>query len=225
VASPGARLAQGAPVAPAPGDPGGYVDLGVLPPLKVLPRSSWGARPVITSRSEPMGPIRRLTIHHSGEDEDFEAQSRAATAQKIRGIQRHHQRRLGWADIGYHYVVDRRGEVWQGRALTYQGAHAKGLANLGNIGIVVLGNYGANRQRLNEAQQQSLAVLTAKLCEHYGIPASQVFTHQEIRPGPTDCPGRDISAYVARLRRSIERWQLALAAARARARPASFRGN
>jgi hypothetical protein len=42
-------------------------------------------------------------------------------------------------DIGYHYIVDRSGAIWQGRRIRYQGAHARGSANNGNIGIVLLG--------------------------------------------------------------------------------------
>jgi hypothetical protein len=169
-------------------------------PIQVIPRGSWGARPVIMARIDPMGKIFRLTIHHTG-GPTFWGHSVSETAYEIRKIQRFHQGENHWADIGYHYIVDRVGRVWQGRPLNYQGAHAHGTANRGNIGVVVLGNYA--QQGLNTAQIRTLRNLIYELSSEYAIPPSRIYTHGEIRHGLTDCPGPAVAHVVEDIRRGM----------------------
>ncbi len=185
-------LVRPAPRVPAPSLPSG--------PLSVIPRGTWGARPVFISRVDPMGKIIRLTIHHTG-GPTFWGHSAAESANEIRKIQRVHQSEKRWADIGYHYIIDRVGRLWQGRPLTYQGAHAHGDANRGNIGVVVLGNY--LQQDLNTAQVRTLRGVVNWLCERYDIPPGRVYTHCEIRHGLTDCPGPPITRVVEDIRRTL----------------------
>jgi tetratricopeptide (TPR) repeat protein len=172
----------------------------------VIPRGSWGASPVILGRIDPMGRIYRLTIHHTG-GPTFWGRSSAETAYEIRKIQRVHQRENHWADIGYHYIIDRVGRVWQGRPLAYQGAHAHGTANRGNIGIVVLGNYV--HQGMTTAQIRTLRSLVHRLSRQYSIPSSRIYTHGEIRHGQTDCPGPAVASAVEGIRRGMAVGRLA----------------
>jgi hypothetical protein len=169
--------------------------------LLVLKRSDWKAsapRPNI----ERMGPVERVTVHHSGGD-SFWGSSRGDAAAEIRRIQRYHQNSKGWADIGYHYIIDRSGIVWQGRRLRYQGAHARGSANYGNVGIVVLGNY--LHQELTPAQRQSLEQLVTKICDCFTIPPERVHTHREILHGKTACPGPVLARCVSEIRSTLRR--------------------
>ncbi len=175
-------------------------------PLSILPRNLWKPRPR-KANVEHMGKIYRLTIHHSAGDAFWEHDF-SATAAHIKNIQRFHQVKNRWADIGYHFIVDRTGNVWEGRKLHYQGAHAGGVANHGNIGIVVLGNY--TRQKLHPRQRTRLATFVKSLCERYGIPANRVHTHNELQPGHTECPGSALSHFVAGLRRHLRASQIAL---------------
>jgi hypothetical protein len=186
------RVATKTPVPREPALPTG--------PTAVIPRGRWGASPVITRRIDPMGKISRLTIHHTG-GPTFWSQSASDTAYEIRKIQRVHQNENHWADIGYHFIIDRAGRVWQGRPLVYQGAHAHGLANRGNIGIVVLGNY--MRQEIGTNQIRSLRSLVYRLCNDYSITSSHVYTHEEIRHGLTECPGPAVTRVVQDIRRSM----------------------
>jgi len=224
ISAPGSRFPLGRPLARNNHDAGPTPDALRLPRLRVLPRSTWNARPVVRRRTDPLGTVRKVTIHHSAGPHDSNGTSRGETANEIRKIQRYHQVQKGWADIGYHYIIDRRGEVFQGRSLKYQGAHASGRANRGNIGIVLLGNYSPHRQQLTNQQRRSLTVLAARLCDHYRLGAKQIYTHEEIRPGHTACPGPEISSYVSKIRRSVERRQLALAARQRATRPVAYHG-
>ena len=90
--------------------------------LFVTSRDGWNARPP-RRNIELMGQVEKITVHHTGGDL-FLGNTRADAADEIRRIQKYHQNEQGWADIGYHFVVDRAGGIWQGRRLCYQGAHA-----------------------------------------------------------------------------------------------------
>ncbi len=167
-------------------------------PLAVRPRSTWAAE---ASRSNvtPMGRIHRITVHHTGDE--FVAVSAADTASTLKRIQKHHIRNNGWADIGYHFLIDPQGRVWEGRSLAHQGAHAGSPdLNRGNVGIALLGNYKARHPGVS--QTNALHQLMDALRRRYSMPLSQVFTHREIRPTPTDCPGPIIQGLVNDYRRA-----------------------
>ena len=148
-----------------------------------------------------MGKSTRITIHHTADP--FYSRSRHETAAEIQRIQRFHQQERRWADIGYHYVVDRAGRIWQGRDARYQGAHAGGVANQGNIGIVVLGNY--LEQGMTAVQRRRLTDLVERLAAYLHIRPSQVYTHGEIAHGKTDCPGPALTRCVYQIRAHLRR--------------------
>ncbi len=166
--------------------------------LRVLSRSRWNPRP--TGRNvRPMGRTQRITVHHTGGPSVAWSSSYRDTASEIRAIQKVHQSERHWADIGYHYIIDRAGRIWEGRALKYQGAHAGGQGNIGNIGIVLMGNF--LRQKPSEDQTQALQGFLTLLCRRYRIPSHRVYTHSEIRKGTTSCPGPVITRLVHSFRR------------------------
>ncbi len=160
----------------------------------VLARSKWAQGEPATTQMNRLSPVRYITIHHDGMDPFFDTDQRA-TAGRIEAIRRAHRRR-GWGDIGYHFIVDRAGRVWEGRSLRYQGAHVK-HKNYANIGIVVLGNF--DRQQPSEAQLASLRQLVSSLMDRHRVPASRVYTHQEL--APTACPGRYFQQFMNTSRR------------------------
>ncbi len=186
--SPASAATRQTPPAPSPVS---------SPHPRVLPRVSWHARPVRPNH-EPMTPIHRITVHHDAIR--FDRTDVAASAQRIRNIQRYHQEQHHWADIAYHFVIDRAGRVWQGRELRWQGAHAGDhRKNRGNIGICLLGDYRV--QEVTPAQRRALFALLDDLRRRYGIPADAVYTHAEIKSA-TACPGAHLAALVRAYRSS-----------------------
>ena len=183
---------------------GGHVAVGRRPEpprsywsigdVKIFPRSSWSAAPA-RANVTPMTTIRRITVHHTGTL--FETMDFRSTSAKIKDYQEYHQETRGWADLGYHFVLDRAGRIWEGRALKYQGAHAgNSQLNRGNIGIALIGNY--SEQRLYSLQKESLASLLALLCREYGLSPRQIATHRELKN--TACPGKHLQGFVEELR-------------------------
>ncbi|PIE24419.1 MAG: hypothetical protein CSA62_03845 [Planctomycetota bacterium] len=181
-------------------------------PARILPRTSWNCSPAKPERMTAMGRPRRLTIHHTA---IFGPDSALASRKQIRAIQHEHQAREGWGDIGYHFLIDRGGRIYQGRQLRYQGAHAGDhLSNQQNIGICLLGNYhnrrvaAARPQRPTRAQLQSLLSLLRSLRSQYSIPVSGILTHREVHPkgpGATECPGDTLQAIIEWIRRSYRK--------------------
>lgn len=160
--------------------------------MRYRPRQAWGAPPVSNHLADPMGRIFRLTVHHTGLDEHQHANGRELLAR----IANQHRSR-GWAAIGYHFVIDGEGHLWEGRPLAYQGAHAGGDNNIGNIGVVVAGDFSHHPP--SPAQLAALDYCVDTLCQHFHIPLNQVVGHRDLKA--TDCPGealgRRLDAYRA----------------------------
>jgi hypothetical protein len=169
-------------------------------PTGVLSRSQWTRAGVARPQSiNPMTGISRITVHHDGMDA-FNATSQSACAARIELIRSSHLQRNArgggkWADIGYHFIVDPAGRVWEGRSLRFQGAHVQDH-NEQNIGILCLGNY--ERQAPTRASCAALDRFVASLMRQHNVPLSRVYTHRELNP--TECPGRNLQRYMLQTR-------------------------
>ncbi len=133
-----------------------------------------------------MNGINRITIHHDGMT-PFTSTSQSAAAGRLERIRGSHVSSRGWADIGYHFVVDPGGRVWEARPVALQGAHVK-YNNEHNLGIMVMGNY--DKQSPTNAASTSLDDFVGAMMRKYRVPVSRVYTHQELRP--TACPGKSL---------------------------------
>ena len=193
------RPAVGSSQAAAPGVPPG-----------VLPRSAWTTRgPARPGEINPMNGVNRITIHHDGMDA-FASTGESDAARRLEMIRAAHitRRPQPFADIGYHYVIDPAGRVWEARNVRYQGAHVQDH-NEHNLGIMVMGNF--DLQRPTPAATSALDRFTAAQMRAYRVPIGRVYTHQELNP--TACPGRNLQRYMLASRQG---GPLRLAAAEAR---------
>lgn len=185
---PGKRL----PAAPSPAQP---APPGSAPVAGIIPRSQWAGGPPITSRMERMLPVRRITVHHSALPTTGGSQQQVA--REIEQIRMAHLNRKGepFGDIGYHYVVDPQGNIWEGRSLQFQGAHVA-KQNEGNLGIMCMGNFEV--QRPTPAQVASLNRFVVQQMRRYNVPAREVRTHREM--AQTLCPGRNLQSIMVNAR-------------------------
>lgn len=185
---PGPAIAASAPSAPVAGVPAG-----------VIRRSAW-TRAGVARPSEilPMRGITRITVHHDGMNA-FTSTSQDAAATRIEQIRRAHVAGAvhgePFADIGYHYIIDPAGRVWEGRSVQYQGAHVK-ENNEQNLGVLCMGNYDI--QSPTPATNTALDRFVASQMRLYHVPVNRVYTHREIRP--TECPGRNLQRYMVATR-------------------------
>jgi len=195
-----ATLLAGAALAacrPAPSSASPSQPTPAAPPI--ISRTEWGAaEPDHDARAErgffdpaanpggwlvypdPLADIlNTLVVHHSA----------LPLTDDVLAIQRLHMQRRGYADIGYHFVIDAAGLVYAGRDLNVRGAHTGG-ANTGTIGVVLLGNFEHDQPAL--AQLESLRALSAYLAAAYTL--THLAGHADFQPGVTVCPGARLAA-------------------------------
>lgn len=109
----------------------------------------------------------------------------------IEDIHRSH-RGNGWSGVGYHYLVRKNGEVWEGRPHATIGAHAGPQNNSHTIGICFEGNFHPHSrikvdQSMSKAQFDAGQELIWQLFKMY--PSIQwIKGHKEV--GSTACPGQ-----------------------------------
>ena len=126
----------------------------------IVPRLSWGADEKIR-RAPPSyaSEVRFAIVHHTAGRNDY---SRSEAAAIVRGIQLFHVQGNGWNDIGYNFLVDRFGTIYEGRYggidRNVIGAHALGF-NTGSVGIALLGTYGSTKP--SQAALDAIAKLIA----------------------------------------------------------------
>jgi len=183
--------------------------------LAVIPRAQWGAMPAHYDHMDKnRGGYRRITVHHSAEREPPALNgSVGQSAAAVRSIQKAHMdgKETGYGDIGYHFVIDPYGRVFEGRELTWQGAHSAGANNVQNIGICLIGNF--DEEKPTKAALDKLRQLIDNLRSKYKIARSQVLTHQELKK--TECPGRNLARWVETYRKMGTTSGTVTAAARA----------
>ena len=174
---------------------------GIAAQVGARARKEWGAAPAVEGTGS-LGSPRMITVHHSGGGV-FSALDERAASLAIKGIQETHMSVKGWDDIGYHYIVDPAGRVWEGRHLDRIGAHAGSRQlNTGNIGLLLLGNF--DLQEPPPQQLARLGILLDKLRQLFDISSAEVYTHNAVRTreglGPTACPGRHVSEWLQKRR-------------------------
>jgi N-acetylmuramoyl-L-alanine amidase-like protein len=119
------------------------ISMAGSPPL--IGREAWGANEAIRRASPSYATALQFAlVHHTAGTNSYTASQSAAI---VRGIEVYHVKGNGWNDIGYNFLVDKYGQVFEGRYGGIDkpviGAHAEGF-NTGSVGVAVLGTYGSS---------------------------------------------------------------------------------
>lgn len=153
-ASPAPALGETVATTLSGGPAGGaslFPTLGAMAPVppgtapRIISRDGWGANRAILNWSPVYANLRGAVVHHTAGTNNYTA---AQSAGIVRGIYSYHAVTRGWGDIGYNFLVDKYGQVFEGRFGTLSsrdnqmviGGHARPY-NTGTLGISVLGNY------------------------------------------------------------------------------------
>ena len=163
--------------------------------LPFYPHSAWTRVAPISYRLDPAEPYYRITIHHEGNQANYD-RSIPDVTRDLRLDQAAHRRR-GYGDIGYHFMLDYAGRIWEGRPLKYQGAHVSSR-NPGNLGIVLLGNFEI--QKPSDAQKSALVKLVAECRRFYDISRRRIYGHRNL--DATLCPGKNLYTFLPTLKAS-----------------------
>ena len=171
------------------------------PPLTIVSRAEWGAREpnheasgefgFATSATDPAWYVypdplpevyNTVAIHHSA--------SLLDSNETMREVQDLHMDRNRWADVGYHYAIDRNGVVYEGRDIRVRGSSVGGY-NTGTIGVVVMGNFEYDQPL--EVQLTVLQTLINWLATTYTL--THLAGHGEFNPESV-CPGKNMIPYL-----------------------------
>ncbi len=143
---------------------------------------------------------------------------RAQVPAIIRGIYAFHTQSNGWSDIGYNFLVDRFGRIWQGRFGDLRrnviGAHTLGYNHV-SFAMSAIGNFETARP--SAPMLRAYGRLMGWRLGKYGIHAGAMRRRMEGRTfraisghrdaGSTACPGINLYRRIRVIRRLAVRWQ------------------
>ncbi len=147
-------------------------------------------------------------VHHTVNANDY---SRAEVPGILRSIYAYHVQSKGWSDVGYNFLVDRFGRIWEGRyggvGLPVVGAHTLGYNDYA-FAMSAIGNFEVTqpRQRMLDAYARLFAwklslhgVSVSSTRQRVGDQDFQAINgHRDA--GQTACPGRYLYAKIPSIR-------------------------
>lgn len=136
-------------------------------------------KPFLTFSNLEVRPnTRRIIIHHTAVKGDLSAKDIHLSHLKI-----------GYAGIGYHFVIRKNGSIERGRPVWSIGAHAYGC-NSNSIGVCLSGNFEIETP--TTFQIESAALLIANLCNDFNILINRQNIKGHCEVDSTACPGKNI---------------------------------
>jgi hypothetical protein len=137
-------------------------------PPAIIPRASWGADAVPPRSAPGFGAVLLAFVHHTVTANDYTPQQSAGM---VLAIAKYHRDTNGWNDIGYNFLVDQYGQVFEGRAGGVEqaviGAQAQGY-NSQSTGLAVLGTF--SDVGLPEPAKAAIAQLLGWKLSLHGVP-------------------------------------------------------
>ncbi|MDX6506550.1 MAG: hypothetical protein QOG06_1194 [Gaiellaceae bacterium] len=188
----------------------------------IVTRAGWHADESIR-RAAPYyaDGIHLAIVHHTA---GSNAYSKSQSASIVRAIELYHVKGNGWNDIGYNFLVDKYGQIFEGRyggmTRPVVGAHAMGF-NSGSVGVAVIGDYSSTSitpaaraalvsliaWRLDLAHVDPLSSVVRVSAGNPRYPAGRAVTlraisgHRDVYP--TSCPGASLYAQLPSIRSAV----------------------
>ncbi|NED96077.1 hypothetical protein G1H11_12235 [Phytoactinopolyspora alkaliphila] len=154
-------------------------------------RANWGADESIRG-SATYGQVRGAFVHHTAGSNGY---SQSDVPGIIRSIYAYHVNGRGWKDIGYNFLVDRFGRIWEGRhggvTRAVIGAHTSGY-NSYAFGTSLLGSYGSTNP--SDAALTAIARVIAWKFTVHGVDPTRVSYPSSLTPQPAIAGHRDAGA-------------------------------
>lgn len=189
------------------------------PVPRMVSRSGWRAdEKMVAEPPEYTGAVHVVFVHHTASGNGYRC---TESARIVRGIEAFHVRSKGWNDIGYNFLVDKCGRIFEGRAggitRSVLGAHTMGF-NEKSSAVAVIGDYRSTR--LPRAARAAVAQLAAYKLGAWGNPPhgkvrlvsggsnrypkgtravlNRISGHRDA--GRTECPGKSLYAQLPGIR-------------------------
>ncbi len=176
---------------------------------KIYSRAQWGADERMRDKpSLHYSEVHAGFVHHTVNANGY---SRSQVPSLLRGIYAYHTQSRGWSDVGYNFLVDRFGRIWEGRyggvGRPVVGAHTLGY-NDDAFAMSAIGNFDTKRP--SSAMLAAYGRLFAWKLSLHGIRADSkrqwvtdrhlpaIDGHRDV--GQTACPGRYLYAKIPTIR-------------------------
>jgi uncharacterized protein with LGFP repeats len=190
-------------------------------PPTIINRTQWGADESMRCGAPVYDRgIRAGVVHHTAGSNEYAPRDSAGI---VRSIYEYHTRTLGWCDLAYNALVDKYGQVFEGRAggmnKPVEGAHTGGF-NRDTWGVAMMGNFETVpptpiqlrntgrllgwRLGLDRVDPHGRVVLASGGGSFANFPVGAapnlpaIFTHRDV--GSTECPGNAAYALMDRIR-------------------------
>jgi hypothetical protein len=179
------------------------------PKPQIYSRAQWGADESLRDKSSlHYFEVHAGFVHHTVNANDY---SRAEVPGILRSIYAYHTQSRGWSDIGYNYLVDRFGRIWEGRYggidRPVVGAHTLNYNDYA-FAMSAIGNYDIKQP--SQAMVEAYGALFAWKLSLHGVDASStkqwvgsryfqaINGHRDA--ASTACPGRYLYAKIPQIR-------------------------
>ena len=150
--------------------------------MRIVSREAWGAAPPKGVPGQVIWPSGvDLWVHHTA----------GPPTQTPKQIQAFHQNSRGWNDVGYGYLIDEAGTVYEGRGYEVMAAHSPGVNHQPSVALI--GTY--EDRDPTEAQRRAVWALR----DH--IKAGRLRGHKENTS--TSCPGSRVMAKIVKAPRPL----------------------
>lgn len=185
----------------------------------IIPRLKWGADESLMSWPVEYARVEKFVVHHTASPELVpDADNSGEYKNMVKSIYNYHKNSktwydddgeyIGFGDIGYNYLVDPNGNIYEGRTGGNGaiGGHVLNF-NTGSVGIAVLGTYGGNvkgqytSHTITPSIRESLEKLIGWIAANNGVDINKITDfrgknidglvgHRDLTP--TICPGNDL---------------------------------
>lgn len=192
----------------------------------VVSRSAWGSPDGQSSRATPAYyAVNHMVVHHTADSSTLTGKEQS-WADRVRAEWTFHTITRGWGDVGYNYLIDPNGVIYEGRAGGDDAVGFHDTANYGSMGVSVIGTYTSSAPS-TAAQQSLVSLLAWKASQkkidplgssfYYGCSISayckpvtgtsviaNIAGHRQVTPGHTTCPGDAFMAILPSIRQQVQ---------------------
>ncbi len=185
----------------------------------IIRRAAWGADESMRKAAPTFARVQRIFVHHTATDNDD-----PDPAGTLRAIYAYHTQSRGFDDIAYNFLIDSKGNVYEGRyARSYEegeepsSENANGMGvvgahvahrNTGSVAVALLGDFRSVSPR-PESVDALVAVLSWKADRNGVAPGGvgedglpHIAAHRDALA--TECPGDQLYAQLPGLRERVE---------------------
>lgn len=155
--------------------------------MVIIPASVWGREVTGNPGAVDLKRVNELTVHYTGAPSVNVAKKDVAAY--IKRTERSHKARPNedFSTIGYNFLIDEYGRIWEGRGLTYRNAANGTASNMTSVSVCIL--VGVKDNKISPEMVEAVRWLRAHV-SRLAKRELQVKGHRDHKA--TSCPGEDL---------------------------------